>query len=70
MRFLLDTNAYTALMRGNASVVEAVRQAGQVLMSAVVVGELLYGFRHGELTAIMSGNLMTSCGTPTCVSLP
>jgi len=49
MRFLLDTNAYTALMRGNASVVEAVRQAGQVLMSAVVVGELLYGFRHGKL---------------------
>ena len=48
MRLLLDTNAYTALMRGDASVAERTRRAESIVMSAVVVGELLYGFRHGS----------------------
>ena len=47
MKLLLDTNAYTALMRGDASVAHQTRKAEAVVMSAVVVGELLYGFRHG-----------------------
>jgi predicted nucleic acid-binding protein len=48
MKLLLDTNAYTALMRGEASVASRVREAEIVLMSAVVVGELIYGFHHGS----------------------
>lgn len=47
MRVLLDTNAYSMLMRGNVHVAEIVRDAEELLFSAVVVGELLYGFRHG-----------------------
>lgn len=47
MNLLLDTNAYTALMKGDAATAERVRQAKEVLLSAVVVGELLYGFRYG-----------------------
>ena len=45
---LLDTNAYTAFTRGTANVVEVVLAADEVAMSAVVVGELLYGFRWGR----------------------
>lgn len=47
MKALLDTNAYAALMRGLPSVVDKVRNAEQVLLSTIVIGELLYGFRYG-----------------------
>lgn len=48
MRLLLDTNVYSDLRRGDEVVAGLVQQAERVLMSAVVVGELLYGFRHGD----------------------
>lgn len=47
MRVLLDTNAYSALMADRGSVAEFVRRADAVLVSAVVLGELLFGFRNG-----------------------
>ncbi len=47
MRILLDSNAYSQLMRGSQQVAEIVRTAEEVLLSAIVVGELLYGFRNG-----------------------
>ena len=47
MKVLLDANAYSLLMRGHEEVAELVRRAGAVLFSAVVVGELMYGFRRG-----------------------
>jgi tRNA(fMet)-specific endonuclease VapC len=48
VRVLLDTNAYSALRRGHEFVVEQVRRSEEVLMSLVVVGELLFGFRNGS----------------------
>jgi len=48
VRVLLDTNAYSALFRGEERVVDRVGQADHVLMSAIVVGELLFGFRNGR----------------------
>lgn len=48
MRVLLDSNAYSRLMRGGEQVSRIVRGAEEVLLSAVVLGELLYGFRHGS----------------------
>lgn len=48
MKILLDTNAYSALRRGNEVVAEHVRQSEEVFLSAVVVGELLFGFRNGS----------------------
>ncbi len=48
MRVLLDSNAYSQLMRGREQVSRIVRGAEEVLLSAVVLGELLYGFRHGS----------------------
>ena len=47
MRVLLDSNAYSLLMRGNDRVADLVRGAEEVLLSAIVVGELMYGFRRG-----------------------
>ncbi len=48
MRLLLDTSAYSALMKGDDWVVRQVRNAEEVLLSAIVVGELLFGFRGGS----------------------
>ena len=47
MRILLDTNAYSALLRGIESVVKRVTRAEEVLLSTVVAGELIFGFRQG-----------------------
>ncbi len=47
MRILLDSNAYSLLMRGHKQAADLVRTADELLLSAVVVGELMYGFRRG-----------------------
>ena len=47
MKILLDTNAYTAWKRGHEPVALRVRGATHIYLSAVVAGELLFGFRHG-----------------------
>ena len=47
MRILLDSNAYSAFMRGNHQVRDLIHAAEEVLFSAVVVGEQLFGFRQG-----------------------
>ena len=48
MTILLDTDAYSGFRRGHPDVVAQVRQAERVLVSVVVVGELLFGFRRGS----------------------
>ena len=48
MRILLDSNGYSRLMRGDSQTAAVVRDATEILMSAVVIGELLYGFRNGS----------------------
>jgi tRNA(fMet)-specific endonuclease VapC len=50
MKRLLDTNAYTAMRRGDEPVADLVRGSTRLIFSAVVAGELLYGFRHGRQT--------------------
>ena len=47
MRVLLDSSAYSLLMRGHGEVAGLARRAEEVLFSAVVVGELMSGFRRG-----------------------
>lgn len=48
MRVLLDINAYSALRRGDSFVAEKVRRSEKVLLSVIVAGELLSGFRNGS----------------------
>jgi tRNA(fMet)-specific endonuclease VapC len=44
---LLDTCAYTAAKRGRPDVCEAIRMSSELVFSTIVLGELLFGFRHG-----------------------
>ncbi len=45
---MLDTNAYSGLMRGEEWAADEVRGADHIYIPVVVMGELLYGFRLGR----------------------
>ena len=48
MRLVLDTNAYSRLMRGDAGVAGMVRAAAHIYLPAPVLGELMFGFQGGN----------------------
>ena len=48
-RVLLDTSAYSAMRRGDERLLAPVRQAAEVFLTPVVIGELLFGFVGGGL---------------------
>jgi len=48
---LVDTNAYVALLRGDADVAEVVGYADRLYLNSVVLGELLSGFAVGNREA-------------------
>lgn len=47
-RILLDTSAYSLLMRGHTGVAELLDAADEVYLPTVVIGELLAGFKKGN----------------------
>ena len=47
MNLLLDTNAYVGFKLGNKELVEYLIRADTILISPVVLGELMFGFRSG-----------------------
>ena len=47
MKLLLDTSAYSGFRRGVPSVVEKISGSDAVLISPVMLGELMFGFRKG-----------------------
>jgi tRNA(fMet)-specific endonuclease VapC len=48
-RILLDTSAYSALLRGHqAETLRQVQEAEEILVNPVVLGELKAGFRRGS----------------------
>jgi tRNA(fMet)-specific endonuclease VapC len=47
MKTVLDTNAYAAMRRGHEGVRGHIERSETVVISTVVAGELLFGFRAG-----------------------
>ena len=47
-RILIDTDIYSAAMRGDAEVVCLLRRVAHIGISSISVGELLSGFRGGN----------------------
>jgi len=45
---LLDTNAYSELLKGDERVLSEIGEAEKVYMSVFVLGELFYGFKGGR----------------------
>ena len=47
MKIMLDTSAYVGFKRNVVKMVEFIVRAEMILFSQVVLGELMFGFRHG-----------------------
>jgi predicted nucleic acid-binding protein len=47
-KVMLDTSAYSALLRGNGEVKRALQEADEIYLNAVVLGELYSGFAQGS----------------------
>jgi tRNA(fMet)-specific endonuclease VapC len=48
MTYMLDTTAYSELLRGHPSVAKIIKTADKILLPNVVIAELQYGFRLGS----------------------
>lgn len=70
MKVLLDTNAYVALRRGDEAVAALVRGAEKVVLSAIVTGELLHGFRNGTRAEDNARDLAQFLEQPEVLFLP
>lgn len=46
-KVLIDTNAYSALVTGDASILQILESSHQVIMSPICLGELFAGFKLG-----------------------
>ena len=58
----LDTNAYSALQKGNSVVAEAVKSAVDVGIPITVLGEIYYGVFDGNNTSENTKNLQKFLG--------
>lgn len=67
---LIDTNAYSAFMRGERPVVEAIAHADALHFNAVVLGELLGGFAAGSREAQNRAELARFLASPRVSVLP
>ncbi|NIA08766.1 MAG: PIN domain-containing protein [Nitrospiraceae bacterium] len=48
MKLLMDTNAYVGFKLGHLEIVDYLALADLILMSPIVLGELMFGFRNGS----------------------
>ena len=65
-RILLDTSAYAAFFRDHPGVKEEVREASEVFLSPVVLGELRSGFLKGTRRDSNEKGLREFLGSPRC----
>ena len=63
-RILLDTNMYAAFERGDEEVVERLRLADEIALSATILGELLAGFAAGRREAANRDELALFLDSP------
>jgi tRNA(fMet)-specific endonuclease VapC len=61
---LLDTSAYSAMLRGHQPVLDVLRRSQTVAVSAVALGELYSGFRAGNRWAENTAQLAQFLGKP------
>lgn len=69
-RLVIDTNAYSSLLAGDESVARALAESEEVLLSAIVIGELLDGLRGGSKEAENRSHLERFREKPRTVTVP
>ena len=70
MKVLLDTNAYSAWKRNNEAVLEIIHRSEHLFLSAIVAGELLFGFRIGSRSRKNYRELLAFLDSPYVTLLP
>jgi tRNA(fMet)-specific endonuclease VapC len=70
VNLLLDTNVYSAFLRGKAEALELIRSASLIYLSVFVVGELFDGFRRGARAAENRRILQSFIAAPRVRFLP
>ncbi len=65
-RLLLDTSAYSAIRRGDERLRAPVREAQEICLSPIVLGELRTGFLKGEKAAENEALLREFLASPRC----
>jgi tRNA(fMet)-specific endonuclease VapC len=65
-RLLLDTSAYAAFFRDHAGVKTEVREASELLLSPIVLGELRSGFLKGARRDVNERELQEFLASPRC----
>ena len=73
---MIDTNAYAEFKKGNPEAVEIIRKAGNIIVSSIVIGELLAGFKIGtkehknikELTQFLDSRRVVSTSIDSATS--
>ncbi len=69
-RIFLDTSAYSALLRGDERVRDALRRADEIRINPVVLGELLAGFLRGRRRRKNEEELRLFLGSPRVALVP
>lgn len=69
-RLLLDTNVYSAFKRGEPPAVELIAHADEIVVSAVVLGELVAGFAVGSQEKRNREELTTFLAAPRVRTVP
>ena len=64
MNVLLDTSAYSALLRGHQPILDVMRRSETVSVSAIALGELYSGFRAGNRWAENTAQLAQFLAKP------
>ncbi|MBS0634992.1 MAG: type II toxin-antitoxin system VapC family toxin [Verrucomicrobia bacterium] len=67
---LIDTNAFSAIKKGDASIIEILQIAEVIAMSPVVIGELIFGFDNGSLSKQNRLELQKFLESPRVTILP
>ena len=63
-RLMVDTSAYSALTRNHPEIRRAVEASAEIHVSPVVLGELHFGFRHGDRQSANEGDLRRFLDSP------
>lgn len=69
-RVLLDTSAYSAVRRGDTRLQAPLQDASEVVLTAVVLGELLFGYKGGALERENQALLQEFMDSPRVTVLP
>lgn len=69
-RLFVDTSAYSALLRGDARVRDALRSADEIRVNPIVLGELIAGFLGGRHRKKNEAELRRFLGSPRVALVP